>query len=179
MARRHTGWVTIHSDHPFVPPDDERRPIRRFRGRLPSGVTLLATGTGADRAGLTVSSLLVADGEPATLLALVDEESALWEALAGTRVAAVSLLGWEQRQVADVFAGVAPSPGGAFRTGSWTDTSWGPVVADTSAWAGCRLAEGEPRLVGWSLLLELAVEHVEIGPDSDPLVHRRGRYVRP
>ncbi len=171
--------MTIHTDHPFVPPDDERRPIRRFRGRLPSGVTLVATGSGADRAGLTVSSLLVADGDPAVLLALVDEESELWEALAGTRVAAVSLLGWEQRQVADVFAGVAPSPGGAFRTGTWTDSSWGPVVVDTAGWAGCRLAEGEPRRVGWSLLLELAVEHVEMGPDADPLVHHRGRYLRP
>jgi hypothetical protein len=79
--------------------------------------------------------------------------------------------------VADVFAGVAPSPGGVFRTGSWEDTAWGPVVADCPAWAGCR-ADGDPRQVGWSLLLELTVEHVEIGGDSEGLAHRRGRYLR-
>jgi len=174
--------VTIHSDHPFLPPDDERRPVRRLRGRLPAAVTVVATGSGADRAGLTVSSLLVADGEPARVLALLDEESALADALAGGDAAAVSVLGWEQRMVADVFAGVAPSPGGAFRTGSWTDTAWGPVVTGCPAWAGCRADAGEPRRVGWSLLLELTVEHVEIGADADAdaegLAYRRGRYLR-
>ncbi len=171
--------MTIHSDHPFVPPDGERRPIRRFRGRLPSGVTLMATGSGAGRAGLTVSSLLVADGEPASVLVLVDEESELWEALVGTRLAAVSVLAWEHRQLADVFAGVAPSPGGPFRAGPFEATDWGPVPSGALAWAGCRLAPGEPRRAGWSLLLDLVVERVELGVDGEPLVHRRGRYQRP
>ncbi len=173
--------MTIHSGHPFLPPDDERRPVRRLRGRLPAPVTVLATGRGADRAGLTVSSLLVADGEPGRVLALVDEESELLEALSAGGTVAVSVLGWEQRMVADVFAGVAPSPGGPFRTGSWTDTAWGPVVAGCPVWAGCRVDAGEPRRAGWSLLLELTVEHVEVADsdsDSDGLAYRRGRYLR-
>jgi len=170
--------VTIHSGHPFLPPDDERRPVRRLRGRLPSGVTILATGAGAERAGLTVSSLLVVDGEPARILALIDEESELWPALRRTGVAAMSALGWQHRMVADVFAGSAPSPGGTFRTGSWVDTDWGPVLADCPAWGGCRVL-GEPRPVGWSVLLELDLEHVELGAEGDPLVHHRGRYLRP
>ena len=33
--------------------------------------------------------------------------------------------------------------------------------------------------LGWSLLLTCVVEHVEIGDDTDPLLHRRGRYVPP
>jgi flavin reductase (DIM6/NTAB) family NADH-FMN oxidoreductase RutF len=170
--------VTIHSDHPFLPPDDERRPVRRLRGRLAAPVTVLATGAGAGRAGLTVSSLLVADGEPATVLALVDDESALAEALPGAGTAALSVLGWEQRLVADVFAGEAPSPGGPFRTGSWTDTGWGPVAVGAPAWAGCRATGDPPRRVGWSLLVELTVEHVEVGDDTEGLAHRRGRYLR-
>jgi flavin reductase (DIM6/NTAB) family NADH-FMN oxidoreductase RutF len=170
--------VTIHSDHPFLPPDDDRRPVRRLRGRLAAPVTVLATGAGAARAGLTVSSLLVADGEPATVLALVDDESALADALPGAGTAALSVLGWEQRLVADVFAGQAPSPGGPFRTGSWTDSAWGPVLSGCPAWAGCRAADGRPRRLGWSLVLELTVEHVEIGADTGGLAHRRGRYLK-
>ncbi len=170
--------MTIHSGHPFLPPEDDRRPVRRLRGRLACGVTVVATGTGRDRAGLTVASLLVADGEPALILALVDDEAELSAAVRRTGVAAVSMLGWEHRAVADVSAGTAPSPGGAFRTGTWTDTAWGPVLVDCQAWAGCR-AVGEPRDLGWSLLLELEVERVEIGPEGDPLIHHRGRYARP
>jgi hypothetical protein len=42
-----------------------------------------------------------------------------------------------------------------------------------------RLAPEEPREVGWSMLADGVVEHVEIGVEVSPLVHRRGRYVRP
>jgi hypothetical protein len=31
------GVVTIHSDHPFMPPESDRSPIRRLRGRLTAG----------------------------------------------------------------------------------------------------------------------------------------------
>jgi len=170
--------VTIHSDHPFQVPDGDRRPERRFRGRMPAPVTVIATGTGADRAGLTVSAVLVADGEPARVLALVDDESALAGALTDTGTAAISVLGWAQRSVADVFAGLSPSPGGPFRTGSWSDSDWGPVLAGCPAWAGCRVAGGEPRPMGWSVLVELTVEHIELGDDDEGLAHRRGRYLR-
>lgn len=170
--------MTIHSGHPFLPPEGERGAVRRLRGRLASGVTVLAAGREPDRAGLTVSSLVVADGDPAVVLVLVDEESALWPVLQRSGTAAMSLLGWEHRTVADVFAGTAPSPGGVFRTGTWSDGEWGPVLAGSLGWAGCRQV-GEARPVGWSLLVELTVEHVELGADADPLLHHRGRYLRP
>jgi hypothetical protein len=41
-----------------------------------------------------------------------------------------------------------------------------------------RLAD-ESRDVGWSLLVDTVIEHIDIGDESQPLVHRRGRYVRP
>jgi hypothetical protein len=42
-----------------------------------------------------------------------------------------------------------------------------------------RLVDGDPREVGWSVLAQAVVEHVELGEETQPLVHRRGRYVRP
>ena len=47
--------------NPFAGADD---PVRRFRGRLGGAVSLWTTGEGAARTGLTVSSLMVANGEP-------------------------------------------------------------------------------------------------------------------
>jgi len=171
--------VTIHSDHPFVPPESERAPVRRLRGRLGGVVSLWTTGVARDRVGLTVSSLMLADGEPGTVLALLDPDSDLWQELHEQRTAVVQLLGWEHRGLADAFAGVAPAPGGAFRLGEWEQTDWGPVLTGASAWAGVRLVDRPAREIGWSVLAEAVVEHVETGEEQAPLVHRRGRYVRP
>jgi flavin reductase (DIM6/NTAB) family NADH-FMN oxidoreductase RutF len=173
------GAVTIHSDHPFLPPEHERSPVRRLRGRLTSGVTLWTTVRGGRAAGLTVSSMLVADGDPGRVVALLDPDSELWEAAAESRTVAVSWLTYDDRQLADAFAGVAPAPGGPFKRGRWQDTEWGPVPAGASTWAGCRLADEQPREVGWALLVEGVLEHVELGEEhASPLVHRRGRYLR-
>jgi flavin reductase (DIM6/NTAB) family NADH-FMN oxidoreductase RutF len=170
--------VTIHSGHPFLEPEPERDPVRRLRGRVGGAVTVWTTGSGAARTGLTVSSVLVAAGEPARVLGLVDPDSDLALGAQQTGTAVVGLLQWKHRDLAEAFAGVAPAPGGLFRLGAWSETDWGPLLQGVSAWAGIRF--GEPgRSVGWSLLLDGVVEHVEVLAEDAPLVHRRGRYVRP
>ncbi|HEX6249144.1 MAG TPA: flavin reductase family protein [Nocardioidaceae bacterium] len=170
--------MTIHSEHPFALPESERDPVRRLRGRLGGTVTLWTTGSGSDRAGLTVSSVMLAAGDPGHALALVDPDSDFAEAVADTGAAVVQLLEWGHRDLAEAFAGLTPAPGGMFRLGSWVGTEWGPRLEGASAWAGVRVT-GQQREVGWSLLLDTVIEHVEIGEETEPLVHRRGRYVRP
>lgn len=188
--------MTISSEHPFATPDAERDPVRRLRGRVGATVSLWTAGVGAERAGLTVSSYLVADGSPGRVLALLHPESDLLERLASSGTAVLQLLEWRHRTVADAFAGLFPAPGGAFRLGKWQQTQWGPRLLGASAWAGLRLAEPptaqptvEPaeqpldrpagRPVGWSVLVETVVEHVTLESEETPLVHRRGRYQRP
>jgi flavin reductase (DIM6/NTAB) family NADH-FMN oxidoreductase RutF len=121
---------------------------------------------------------MVAAGEPARVLGLVDPDSDFAAAAAGSGTAVVALLQWSHRDLAEAFAGLAPAPGGVFRLGTWTNTAWGPLLDGVSGWAGVRLL-GPGRETGWSLLLETEVEHVDIGEERAPLVHRRGRYVRP
>jgi flavin reductase (DIM6/NTAB) family NADH-FMN oxidoreductase RutF len=163
--------LTIHSSHPFADPDPD--PVRRFRGRITGTVALVTAGD----AGLTVSSLLVANGEPARVLALVDPDSDLAAEVEATGRAVVQLLSWSHRDLAEAFAGTAPAPGGPFRTGTFEDTDWGPRLVDATTWAGTSLESAAT--VGWSTLLTLVVEAVTIGDDDQPLVHRRGRFVRP
>lgn len=171
--------MTIHATDPFATPEPDRSPVRRFRSRLLAPVTLwtAAAPAGLGLAGLTVSSMLVADGDPGRVLGLVDDESELWEAAsAAGRFAVCPLLAGEH-QLADRFAGLAPAPGGRFRDGSWRETSYGPVPDGDRTWAGCRL-DGARRY-GWGLLVEATVVEVTLGSrDVDPLGHYRGRYHR-
>ena len=166
--------MTIHATHPFADPDPD--PARRLRGRLGGSVTLWTAGSGADRAGLTLTSVLVALGEPARVLGLVDPDSDLADAVAQTGRAVMQLLAWPDRDLAEGFAGTAPAPGGVFRQAEFVDTEWGPRLAHATTWAGVRLDVSAE--VGWSRLLTCAVERLEVGDDPDPLGHRRGRYVR-
>jgi flavin reductase (DIM6/NTAB) family NADH-FMN oxidoreductase RutF len=162
--------MTIHSTNPFASAAD---PVRRFRGRLGGAVSLWTAGTGQERAGLTVSSLMVANGEPGRLLGLLDPDSELAERLRDTRLCVVALLERDDRALADAFGGVAPAPGGAFRLGTWEETDHGPVLADRTH-ALVRLEELSE--VGWSLLATTSIEQVSMVEDRDPLEHRRGRY---
>ena len=165
----------IHSTDPFAVPDQEKSAVRRMRGRLAAPVTLWTT---AGPAGLTVSSMLVADGEPGRVLGLIDEESDFWDAMEASGRFAVTVLTATDRQLADRFAGLMPAPGGLFANGEWHETDYGPVPAHAHTWAGCRLDAHRP--YGWALLVEAVVEIVAAGPDpAPPLIHYRGRYHQP
>lgn len=167
--------MTIHDTHPFA--DAEPDPVRRFRGRLGGAVSLVTAGDSASRAGLTVSSLMVARGESDRVLLLLDPDSDLKDELVRTQRAVVQLLSWRHRGLAEAFAGTAPAPGGPFRAAAFEDTGWGPRLSDSTTWLGVRVDYGT--VVGWSDLWACVIESVEVGDDDEPLVSRRGRWVRP
>jgi flavin reductase (DIM6/NTAB) family NADH-FMN oxidoreductase RutF len=172
--------VTIHSEHPFR--DASSDPVRQLRGRLGGAVTLWTSrGADSDRpAGLTVSSVMVANGALPHVVALVDPDSDLADALTTSGRAVVQLLSWRHRDLAEVFAETAPAPGGKFAQAEFHDTDWGPRLVDADTWAGVSLTDA--RELGWSTLVTCRVEHVEVGesgPEDAPLVHRRGRYEPP
>lgn len=161
----------IHGTDPFATPGQARSPVRQLRGRLAATVTLW---TAPGPAGLTVSSTVVAGGEPGRLLGILDDESDLWAAASKAGRFAVTPLAAVHKQLADRFAGILPAPGGPFRGHDWTETPYGPVLADLGTWVGCRL-DGA-REFGWGLLVEATIEAIEVGPDTSPLIHFRGRY---
>ncbi len=170
--------MTIHREDPFADPPEQRDAVRRLRGRVGATVSLWTAGEGSSgRTGLTVSSYVVAHGDPGHVLALVDPDSDLAATVDRTGRCVVQLLEWRHRALADAFAGTTPAPGGPFRLATWQETAWGPVLGDSSAWAGLRVAATQE--VGWSLLLDGVVEQVELADQEAPLVHRRGRYLRP
>jgi flavin reductase (DIM6/NTAB) family NADH-FMN oxidoreductase RutF len=166
----------IHSGHPFQSDPADREQARRFRGRLAAGVTIVTAGTGVDRAGLTVSSLLVVHGEPAEVHLVVGPTTDLWEVAADSGRFVIHICRYEDRQVVDVFAGLSPSPGGIFAGLPITETQWGPALTDLPDRAYCRFESREE--VGWSGLVVGVIEQVEVSALEDPMVHFRSRYRR-
>ena len=167
--------MTIHTSHPFA--DAEPDEVRRFRGRLGGAVTLWTTGSPQDRAGLTVTSLMVANGEEPLVLALVDPDSDLLDVLRRSGRAVVSLLEWGDRDLAEAFAGTAPAPGGAFRMTAFEDTPAGPRPATAATYAEVTLlAEAE---AGWSVLVHARLDRAVVGDEDGPMLgHRRGRFFK-
>lgn len=168
--------MTIHNSHPFMPPPEQRNPLRRLRGSLPAPVTIWTSSDGDRRDGWTISSLLVADGDPGEFVALVNEDADWWDLFRETRKATVNVLGQGQGWVSEVFARVAPSPGGPFRTGEWNDHEHGPRLTGAAAWAEVTLVDGDPAHAGWGLLVRATIERIEFAGDIPALQHLAGRY---
>ena len=165
--------MTIHHEHPFVDPPATRNTLRQFRGRLPAPVTVLGTGEGSSRTGLTVSALLGVPGDPGQVVAIVDPDSDLGSALEPGEGFTISVLGPNDTYLAEAFAGLAPAPGGKFRLGRWMQTEWGPVL-EGSTWLAATVTD--IRQVGRMLQLTATVESVALSR-TEVLVHQRGRYL--
>ncbi len=164
------------SQDPFATPPEHRDPARRLRGRLAAPVTLWTAGSEEGRAGLTVSSLVVAEGDTASVLGLINPLSELADALIATKRFVVHVLHWEHRRIAERFAGAFPSPGGRFSEEAWRQTGWGPVLSTAAHLTFCRYETTQE--VGYHSLVMGTVESIELGDALDPLVYLQGRFRR-
>lgn len=164
----------IHYEHPFVPPVEAREPWRRLRGRLTAPVTVWTSGTRETRAGLTISSLLVADGRPPVVLGLMNDTTDLYAAITATRSFVVHVLDRSQATLSEEFAGLRPRPGGPFAGRRVHDGPHGPVLDEVADRAFCRLVDDSE--AGYQRLVRGAVEAVEVSELTSPLVLFRGRY---
>jgi 3-hydroxy-9,10-secoandrosta-1,3,5(10)-triene-9,17-dione monooxygenase reductase component len=136
-------------------------------------VTVWTAGHLPGGAGLTVSSVLVAEGQPAHLLGLIDPTSAFWEAVQEARAFVVHVLAVADRAPAERFSEVR-HPSGA-RSSAWR---W-PSHPGARSWAepapaACRLAASSP--VGHAELVEGEIEQLELPDLEDPLAYLPGRY---
>lgn len=164
----------IHDENPFIDAPDQRDPTRRFRGRLTAPVTLVTSGAGSDRVGLTVSSLNVIEGAPGVIQLVVGPTSDLWSVAADTGRFVVHICRDTDRSLAEVFAGLRPSPGGMFAGQTVTDTEWGPVLDDLTDRAFCHVVDRSE--VGYSGILTGEIDRIETADLAQPLVYFRGQY---
>lgn len=164
----------IHHQDPFATPPSMREPIRRFRGRLTSGVTIWTAAGEQGPVGLTVSSILVAEGRPSQIFGLVSDTTDLFEAIERTGRFVAHIVDAHRRRWADGFAGLYPMPGGAFNNLGWTQGDHGPEIEELPNRARCELIEILP--AGYQRLIRAEVDQLSVADLDEPLVYFRGRY---
>lgn len=164
----------IHDEHPFLAPVPERDPARRLRGRLAAPVTIITAGDEENKAGLTVSSLVIAEGDPARVYFLLSPTTDLSYAIDTSGRFVIHVCESRHRDLADVFAGLRPSPGGEFQGCDISYSSYGPVIGGFGSRADCSVADQVDET--YSVLVAGTIDRTEFGEITDPLVYFRGRY---
>lgn len=169
-----TLTAVIHDDHPFLPGPEDRDPIRRFRGRLTAPVTIVTAGDETSRAGVTVSSLFVVEGDPGQIQLVLGPVTDTWDAVSDSGRFVVHICRAAHRVLAEVFAGRRPNPGGVFAGLDLTYTPWGPVLSDLEDRVFCSVVSLDE--TGYSGIVTATVDSVELSELMDPLVYFRGNY---
>lgn len=126
--------------------------------------------------GWTVSSYLLAAGDPWRVVGVVNDDEDFTEVLAHTGRGTVALLDQQHRQLAEMFAGQHPAPGGPFAHATFEPSPWGPVLANAPARLAFEVESMAP--LGWLTQVTGRVVHVEIveGHDDAGLHHYRGQF---
>jgi 3-hydroxy-9,10-secoandrosta-1,3,5(10)-triene-9,17-dione monooxygenase reductase component len=164
----------VHYTDPFATPPESRSAARRFRGRLSAAVTVWTAGNAESRVGLTISSMVVAEGSPSIALGLMNDTTDLWERIHETGKFVIHILEENDREIADRFAGLRPSPGGMFAELDVDDGEWGPVLTRFGERAYCRYLNASE--AGYQQLVRGEIERMELGDLNGPLVYFRGKY---
>jgi flavin reductase (DIM6/NTAB) family NADH-FMN oxidoreductase RutF len=135
-----TGQKPIHigMQPPVAVPPERRDPARRLRGRLVAPVTVWTAGHLPGGAGLTVSSVLVAEGQPARRLGLIDPTSASWDAMQEAGAFVVHVLTVADRVLAERFSEIRPPIRGPFDGLQAAESPWGPVLGGSRPRAAYR-----------------------------------------
>ena len=167
------GFHRIGSD-PYAVPLDAKDHTRQLRGQLPAPVTVwTANGPNRTRTGITVSSVLVAEGDTPSILGLIAPLSEFWDAVQITKRCVVHVLGKHQTRAADQFA--LRYPVNPFEGLQVSTSEYGPVLDDVVTRARATLTGFVE--TGYSVLVRAALDEFELADDPPrPLIHYRGRY---
>jgi len=163
----------LPSDHP---PADCAEGFRLAMRQLAGGVSLVTTGRGADRNGLTATSVTSLSMQPASLLVCINRDCSVLPVLRDHGAFGVNLLGAAHRELADRFAGRHGLRGAERYAGvDWIELVTGaPLLADALAAIDCTVDS----VIDWHshalVIGRVAAVHLGGGPQA--LVYWRGQY---
>jgi flavin reductase (DIM6/NTAB) family NADH-FMN oxidoreductase RutF len=157
--------------------DEDRGPwLRAMMGRFATGVTVVAARHGPLLAGMTANAIASISLDPPLLMASINRSSETHVAIVGSHSFAVSVLGTEQRAIADCFA--LPTTAGKlqrFCDAAWHEAETGSPILDGSiAFFDCRLYESHAAGTHTMFIGEIVAAGYEEG--VEPLLWYGSRY---
>jgi flavin reductase (DIM6/NTAB) family NADH-FMN oxidoreductase RutF len=157
---------------PHVAPDEFRAAIRHLAG----GVVIIASGSGADRRGLTATAACSLSTDPPSILVCVNRTAEAHDVITQTRSFSVNVLTSDHVELANKFAGRDGSKGAIrFAQELWSTLATGtPVLADAISAFDCSLfetCETKTHTVFIGRVVGVAARSV-----ATPLLYHNGRY---
>jgi flavin reductase (DIM6/NTAB) family NADH-FMN oxidoreductase RutF len=150
--------------------------FREAMRHLPAGVCVISVGQGAERTGLTATSVSSLSAEPPTLLVSVNRASSSYETLTRCPAFGVNVLTAGHHAVADMFAGRKGVQGAErFAAGRWTTLESGvSVLSDAVAAFDCEVEERIERHTHAIIIGRVRALLAPGGPSA--LLYWRGQY---
>jgi flavin reductase (NADH) len=117
--------------------------FRTAMAQFPGAVTLIATGTGEERRGITATAVCSVTDSPPSLLICVNRKAATREAIARNRRFSVTLLDAGSADIAQHFAGMTGASGAdKFTKGDWDLFACGvPLLRSAPVSLACLVSE--------------------------------------
>jgi flavin reductase (DIM6/NTAB) family NADH-FMN oxidoreductase RutF len=154
--------------------------IQTFRdtmGLFPGAVTLITTGQGAQRRGITATAVCSVSDSPPSLLVCVNRKTGTWAEIVRSGLFSVQLLGQDHADIAIAFAGAKGVSGlDKFDTGNWTSCAAGqPRLTGALASISCQVStttEAGSHSVFIAQIKDVAVV------DGDALLYAQAKFQR-
>jgi flavin reductase len=148
--------------------------LRLLMRHTPASVAVLTVDTGADRLGLTVSSLVSLSLDPPLVGVSIGREAAMHELLREAGSFSLSVLADGQNDVAQHFARGVPPIGMWSGIATEENAAGAPLLAGALGWLECRVVAEHP--VGDHSFFVGQVESARLGRPSPPLLYHDGAY---
>lgn len=132
---------TIKIAEQMDPPPIDAQIFRTAMKKVATPVTIIATGNGEIRHGMTASAVCSLSDQPPMILACVNRNSAILPHLRANGCFSANFLAEGQAELAQCFAGMTKIYGSdRFNYGAWTRLATGaPILADALSVFDCRL----------------------------------------
>jgi len=152
---------------------DRYRALMRHQA---GAVTVIATGEGQGRAGLTATAVASLSDNPPTILACIQRKSGAHDAITAARAFSVNVLASGQQAVAERFAGRRGDMGAARFDGlGWqTLVTGAPVLVGALASLDCELVDRH-EFTTHSIFIGCVVAG-QFRAEAQPLLYFRGDY---
>lgn len=152
--------------------------LKQTMRRWASGVTVVTSNAGNERAGVTVSSFTSISVDPPLVLISLQSFTPVLKLIENAQAFAISILSAEQEALSTQFAGFAKLPDGAdkfYQVDTQTAVTGAPILLGCTGWMDCKLASIYE--AGLSRIVVGEVVATGQGTETRPLVYlNRGYY---